>query len=77
VSPATAGPEVPSPARPARLSAGAKITLGLFLTLGGLFLLGATIPSAPATLYRAIAVTGAGALAVWLGGILLGGRGRR
>lgn len=46
--------------------------LGVFLTLVGLFVLGGTVPTAPGTLERAIAVTGLGAVALWLGGIALG-----
>ena len=60
-----------------RLPATAWVGLGLLLSLVGLFLLGGTIPSAPGTLERAVAVTGAGAITLWLGGILLGRAGRR
>ena len=73
-----AAPAGPSPAwRPRfRLSAGATIALGLFLTLVGLFVLGGTVPTAPGTLERAVAITGVGILAVWVGGVLLGRAGR-
>jgi len=70
-----ATPPVRRPRR--RLPTKAKIGLGLVLTLLGLFVLGATVPTAPGTLERAIAITGLGAVALWLGGILLGSGGRR
>jgi hypothetical protein len=47
------------------------------LTLIGLFVLGGTLPSQPGTLERAVAVTGLGVVALWLGGLLLGLGGRR
>jgi len=75
--------ESPSPATAAaaprarrRLSRGAMVSLGLFLTLVGLFVLGGTVPSAPGTLERAVAVAGVGAATIWVGGILLGRSGR-
>ncbi|HYA10323.1 MAG TPA: hypothetical protein VEH10_01440 [Thermoplasmata archaeon] len=72
-------PATPPPAAPARrrrLSRGAVVALGLLLSLVGLFILGGTVPSAAGTLERAVAVTGAGALCLWVGGILLGRSGR-
>jgi len=77
VQPAPTDGPAPLPRRPRRLSPGAMIALGLLLTLVGLFVLGGTVPSAPGTLERAVAVTGVGVLAVWVGGILLGRSGRR
>lgn len=73
-------PPVPSArptGRPPRLSRTAKLGIGLLLTLVGLFVLGGTIPTAPGTLERAVAVTAVGAVALWVGGILLGAGGRR
>ncbi len=75
-APPVAGSAAEGP-RSRRGSTGAKIALGLALTLVGLFLLGGTVPTASSTLERAIAVTGAGALALWLGGLYLGLGGRR
>jgi hypothetical protein len=46
------------------------------MSLVGLFVLGGTIPSAPGTLERSVAITGVGAVALWVGGLLLGA-GRR
>ena len=66
----------PSSGRRPRLSSGAKVLLGLFLTLVGLFVLGGTVPTAPGTLERAVAVTAVGALALWVGGLILGRGGR-
>jgi len=66
----------PPAGRSPRLSRGAKVALGVFLTLLGLFVLGGIVPTAPGTLERAVAITGIGALTVWVGGILLGS-GRR
>lgn len=48
------------------------MALGVLFTLVGLFVLGGTVPTAPATLERAVAITGLGAVALWVGGILLG-----
>jgi len=66
------------PARPRRrLSRGGAVAVGLLLTLVGLFVLGGTVPTDPSTLERAVAVTGVGAVALWVGGLLLGSaRGR-
>lgn len=60
-----------------RLSRRAKLGLGLLLTVVGLFVIGGTVPTAPGTLERALAVTGVAAVALWLGGILLGAGSRR
>jgi hypothetical protein len=59
------------PARP-RLSKTAKIGLGLLLTFVGLFLLSDLLPSAPAHLLAVLPLAGAGMLALWVGGILMG-----
>jgi hypothetical protein len=60
-----------------RLSRGGAVALGLLFTLVGLFVLGGTVPTAASTLERAVAITGAGAVALWVGGLLLGSaRGR-
>jgi hypothetical protein len=48
------------------------VIIGLFLSLGGLALLGYSLPLAPGALLRAAALVGGGALFVWLGGILMG-----
>jgi hypothetical protein len=77
-------PAGPAPADPApsgrprrRLTKTRAIGLGLVLTLVGLFVLGGSVPTDPATLERAVAITGVGAIALWLGGIFLGAsRGR-
>jgi hypothetical protein len=74
-SPTPAGTSSAVPRRP-RWSTGAKVGVGLLLTLVGLFVLGGTVPTAPATLERAVALTGAGAFCLWVGGILLGRAGR-
>ncbi len=72
-------PPAPPPARRARrrLTKTTAVGLGLILTLIGLFVLGGSVPTDPATLERAVAITGVGAIALWLGGIFLGAsRGR-
>jgi len=72
----TEGAAPPVRARP-RLSRGGTVVLGLLLTLVGLFVLGGTVPTDPSTLERAVAITGIGAVALWVGGVLLGlARGR-
>jgi hypothetical protein len=76
VSPST-DPGPPSSRRPRRLSRGAMVSLGLLLTLVGLFVLGGTIPSAPGPLERALAVTGFGVATLLIGGIILGRSGGR
>ena len=49
-----------------------KVVLGLLLTLGGLFLLMGTLPVAVGAVLKALPVFGAGILALWIGGILMG-----
>lgn len=76
----TAPPTAPpagSGTRRRRLSPAAKVLLGVLLTLVGLFVLGGTVPTAPSTLERAVALTGLGAFVLWLGGVFLGSGGRR
>lgn len=46
--------------------------VGLLLTLLGILLLSWEVPTAPAALLRSLPLLGAGALATWFGGILLG-----
>ena len=72
MSTATPPVEAMGPVPRRRLSPVACVGLGLLLTLAGLFVLGGIVPTAPGTLERAIAVTGIGALALWLGGMFLG-----
>jgi len=67
VAPASA----PTP-RKGRLGRSQKIGLGLLLTLVGLFLLSALLPTAPARLGFALGVAATGMLALWVGGILMG-----
>lgn len=63
----------PSAARPRHgLSKSQKIGGGLLLTIVGLFLLSALLPTAPEKLGFALVAVGAGILAVWVGGILMG-----
>ena len=63
----------PGPRRPrVRLSKGARIALGLLLTLAGLFLLAGTLPSAPGPLGRVLPIAAAGIVVLWVGGILMG-----
>lgn len=62
---------------PLRRSPRAKLGIGLLLTLVGLFVLGGTLPTQPGSLERAVAVTGIGVVALWLGGMFLGLGGRR
>jgi hypothetical protein len=69
-------PDAGSVRRP-RLSPTAVLSLGLLLTLLGLFVLGGSVPTAPGPLERAVAVTGVGAVALWVGGVLLGRAGHR
>jgi hypothetical protein len=61
----------PSP-KPPRWSKSAKIGLGLLLTLIGLFLLSALLPTAPGKLAFGITVAAVGILTLWSGGILMG-----
>ncbi|MGI0155549.1 MAG: hypothetical protein ACREDE_05385 [Thermoplasmata archaeon] len=44
----------------------------MLLTLVGLFLLSALLPTAPGKLAFALPAAGAGIVAVWVGGILMG-----
>lgn len=76
-APPAAAPQA-APARPRRrLSRGGAVALGLLLTLVGLFVLGGTVPTDASTLERAVAITGTGAVALWVGGVFLGSaRGR-
>jgi hypothetical protein len=62
----------PAPARAPRLTKSQKIGGGLFLTIVGLFLLSALIPTAPEKLGFALTAAAAGIVAVWVGGILMG-----
>ena len=71
MDPATSTSPAPAP-RPPRLSRQAKIGLGLLLSLVGLFLLSALLPTAPGKLAFAIMVAALGILTLWLGGILMG-----
>ncbi|HTZ61701.1 MAG TPA: hypothetical protein VMC82_03550 [Thermoplasmata archaeon] len=62
-------------ARPAPrrgLTKSQKIGLGLLLTLGGLALLSALLPTAPERLGYVLPVVAAGILLLWVGGILMG-----
>ncbi|MGI0131796.1 MAG: hypothetical protein ACREDK_01675 [Thermoplasmata archaeon] len=55
-----------------------KVVAGLLLTFGGLFLLVGVLPVATDPLLRDLPLVGAGVLALWIGGILMGnGMGRR
>jgi hypothetical protein len=55
-----------------------RLGLGLLLTLLGLFLLAILFPTDPSQLLALLPIGGAGMLALWVGGLLLGGRaGRR
>jgi hypothetical protein len=67
-------PPTPAPAvpRPARFGRSPKIGIGLLLTIVGLFLLSALLPSAPGKIGFALAVAAAGILSLWVGGILMG-----
>jgi len=78
MSAAASAPPVPAaPPGPRRRSPRAKLGIGLLLTLVGLFVLGGTLPTQSGTLERAVAVTGLGVVALWLGGLFLGLGGRR
>jgi hypothetical protein len=48
------------------------VVIGLLLSFVGLFLLTWLLPVGSAALDRAIPIVGAGVLALWVGGILLG-----
>lgn len=67
----TAVRETSSP-RGGRLTKPQKIGLGLLFTITGLFLLSILFPTAPEKLGYALPVAGAGILALWVGGILMG-----
>lgn len=54
------------------MSKAQKIGVGLLLTLAGLFLLSALLPTAPEKLAYALPVVAVGILALWGGGILMG-----
>jgi len=54
------------------LSKSAKIGLGLFLTLVGLFLLVVLFPTDPGRFSTVLPVAAAGIVALWVGGILMG-----
>ena len=58
--------------RAPRLSKAARIGLGLFLTLVGLFLLVVLFPTSPAAFATVVPVAAAGILVLWVGGIFLG-----
>ncbi|HTP55471.1 MAG TPA: hypothetical protein VML53_02240 [Thermoplasmata archaeon] len=62
----------PPGARRPRRSKRAKIGLGLLLTLVGLFLLADALPADPGPLGRLLPIVGAGVVALWIGGILMG-----
>jgi hypothetical protein len=49
-----------------------RIGLGLVFTLAGLFLLSILFPTAPEKLGYTLPVAGAGILALWIGGIMMG-----
>ncbi|MCI4331008.1 MAG: hypothetical protein L3K19_04090 [Thermoplasmata archaeon] len=56
------------------------VVAGLLLTLAGLYALIAILPSDPVALNHDLPYLGAGIIALWVGGILLGlgkGKGRR
>jgi hypothetical protein len=70
---AAAAPPPGRPARPRRrLSKPAKIGIGLFLTVLGLFLLSILLPTAPGKFGYVLPVAAAGILTLWIGGILMG-----
>jgi hypothetical protein len=59
-----------------RLRRQLTIVIGVVFTFVGLFLIAALLPVGAPGLARAVPLAGAGVLAVWVGGILLG-RGTR
>ncbi len=71
-APSVSSTPEPPPARRSRLSRGQRVGLGLLLTLLGLFLCVAALPSSPGPLLRILPYFGAGLVALWVGGILLG-----
>jgi hypothetical protein len=66
------GEPAPRPRRRPTLSKPAKIGLGLLLTLVGLFLLAILFPTDPKSFATILPVAGAGIVALWVGGILMG-----
>jgi len=54
------------------VSRSTKIGLGLLMTLVGLFLLTLLLPTDPGRLSTLLPVAGAGIVALWVGGILMG-----
>jgi len=65
-------PSSAAPSRKPRLTKSQKIGGGLLLTILGLFLLSALLPTAPDKLGYALTVAGVGIVALWVGGILMG-----
>jgi hypothetical protein len=70
-SPASRPPETPE-VEVRRVRRQRKVVAGLLLTLAGLFLIIGTLPIAVGALVRVLPVAGAGILALWVGGILMG-----
>ncbi|MGA8303053.1 MAG: hypothetical protein WA691_08885 [Thermoplasmata archaeon] len=60
------------PLRRPRLTRTQKIGGGLLLSIVGIFLLSALLPTAPTKLAYALTAAGGGILALWVGGILMG-----
>ena len=71
-TPGSATPGSSSSGRRPKLSRTAKIGLGLLLTFVGLFLLTLLFPTDPSRLSTLLPVAGAGIVALWVGGILMG-----
>lgn len=70
---APASPAASNAARkPRRLRRTQGIGIGLLLTIVGLALVSLLLPTAPARFGYALPIAGAGILAVWIGGILMG-----
>ena len=65
-------PSSDPPPRTSWLTKPKKIGGGLLLTIVGLFLLSALLPTAPEKLAYALTVAAAGILTLWVGGILMG-----
>ncbi|MHB1931689.1 MAG: hypothetical protein ACYCPV_01690 [Thermoplasmata archaeon] len=51
-----------------------RLGLGLLLSLLGIFLLAILFPTDPSALLALLPIGGAGMLALWVGGVLLGSR---